>query len=351
MLIIQKFGGSSLAGPERLRRAASIISAARCQGHAVIAVVSAMGDTTDDLLALAHTLTPDPPPRELDALLGTGEQQSAALLAITLDSIGEAARSLSGAQAGIFATGVHGDGRIALMLPRRLLETLNEERVAVVCGFQGLDAEGDLITLGRGGSDTSAVAIAAARRVSELPLAITFSPGPNTPHEGEKNLKLAAALRADRCEIYTDVDGIYTADPRVLPEARYLPAIDYEDMLRLAEAGSQVLHDRSVRLAMEQGVTITLRSSFTGEGGSVVRRLDESERPPYAGLTRNPEAGTLTLVGRDAGAEGLSRLVLALAEEGLPVLGGTLGEGFLRVQLPNDRLEEGMRLCHRLFLA
>ena len=302
MLIIQKFGGSSLAGPERLRRAASIISAARRQGHAVIAVVSAMGDTTDDLLALAHTLTPDPPPRELDALLGTGEQQSAALLAITLDSIGEAARSLSGAQAGIFAAGVHGDGRIALMLPRRLLETLDEERVAVVCGFQGLDAEGDLITLGRGGSDTSAVAI-------------------------------AAALRADRCEIYTDVDGIYTADPRVLPEARYLPAIDYEDMLRLAEAGSQVLHDRSVRLAMEQGVTITLRSSFTGEGGSVVRRLDESERPPYAGLTRN------------------SRLVLALAEEGLPVLGGTLGEDFLRVQLPNDRLEEGMHLCHRLFLA
>ena len=320
MLIIQKFGGSSLAGPERLRRAASIISAARRQGHAVIAVVSAMGDTTDDLLALAHTLTPDPPPRELDALLGTGEQQSAALLAITLDSIGEAARSLSGAQAGIFAAGAHGDGRIALLLPRRLLETLDEGRVAVVCGFQGLDAEGDLITLGRGGSDTSAVAI-------------------------------AAALRADRCEIYTDVDGIYTADPRVLPEARYLPAIDYEDMLRLAEAGSQVLHDRSVRLAMEQGVTITLRSSFTGEGGSVVRRLDESERPPYAGLTRNPEAGTLTLVGRDAGAEGLSRLVLALAEEGLPVLGGTLGEGFLRVQLPNDRLEEGMRLCHRLFLA
>ncbi|MGX8692245.1 MAG: aspartate kinase [Clostridia bacterium] len=320
MLIVQKFGGSSLAGPERLRRAASIISAARRQGHAVIAVVSAMGDSTDDLLALAHTLTPEPPPRELDALLGTGEQQSAALLAITLDSIGEAARSLSGAQAGIFAAGAHGDGRIALLLPRRLLETLDEERVAVVCGFQGLDAEGDLITLGRGGSDTSAVAI-------------------------------AAALRADRCEIYTDVDGIYTADPRVLPEARWLPAIDYEDMLRLAEAGSQVLHDRSVRLAMEQGVTITLRSSFTGEGGSVVRRLEDGERPPYAGLTRNPEAGTLTLVGRDAGAEGLSRLVLALAGEGLPVLGGALGEGFLRVQLSADRLEEAMRLCHRLFLS
>ena len=320
MLIVQKFGGSSLAGPERLRRAAAIISRARRQGHAVIAVVSAMGDTTDDLLALAHELTAAPPPRELDALLGTGEQQSAALLAITLDSIGEAARSLSGAQAGIFAAGAHGDGRIALMFPRRLLETLDEERVAVVCGFQGLDAEGDLITLGRGGSDTSAVAI-------------------------------AAALRADRCEIYTDVDGIYTADPRLLPEARYLPAIDYEDMLRLAEAGSQVLHDRSVRLAMEQGVTVTLRSSFTGEGGSEVRRLPEDERPDYAGLTRSAGEGTLTLVGRAAGAEGLSRLVLALAEEGLPVLGGAIGEGFLRVRLPPERLEEGMRLCHRLFLS
>ncbi len=320
MLIVQKFGGSSLAGPERLRRAAAIISKTRRQGHAVIAVVSAMGDTTDDLLALAHELTPTPPPRELDALLGTGEQQSAALLAITLDSMGEAARSLSGAQAGIFAAGVHGDGRIALMFPRRLLETLDAERVAVVCGFQGLNKEGDLITLGRGGSDTSAVAI-------------------------------AAALRAERCEIYTDVDGIYTADPRLLPEARYLPVIDYEDMLLLAEAGSQVLHDRSVKLAMEQGVEITLRSSLTGEGGSVVRRLGEGERPDYAGLTRSAADGTLTLVGRAAGADGLSRLVLALAEEGLPVLGGTLGEGFLRVQLPGDRLEEGMRLCHRLFLS
>ena len=271
MLIVQKFGGSSLAGPERLRRAAAVIPEARRQGHAVVAVVSAMGSATDDLLALAHKLDPEPPKRELDALLGTGEQQSAALLAITLDSLGEAACSLSGAQAGIFAAGAHGDGRIALMFPRRLLETLDAGSVAVVCGFQGLDAEGDLITLGRGGSDTSAVAI-------------------------------AAALRADRCEIYTDVDGIYTADPRLLPEARYLPAVDYEDMLRLAEAGSQVLHDRSVRLAMEQGVEITLRSSFTGEGGSVVRRLGESERPPYAGLTRNAEKGTLTLVGRDAGA-------------------------------------------------
>lgn len=320
MLIVQKFGGSSLAGPKRLRRAASLISDARRRGHEVIAVVSAMGDTTDDLLSLAHELTPAPPPRELDALLGTGEQQSAALLAITLEGIGEPARSLSGAQAGIFASGAHGDGRIALLFPRRLLETLGEGRAAVVCGFQGVDAGGDLITLGRGGSDTSAVAI-------------------------------AAALRADRCEIYTDVDGIYTADPRLLPEARRLGAVDYADMLHLAQSGSQVLHDRSVRLAMTQGVEITLLSSFGGEGGSVVRRLDEGERPSWAGLTRDEQAGTLTLVGRAAGAAGLSRLVMALAEDGLPVLGGSLGDGFLRVQLPPDRLEEGMHLCHRLFLA
>ena len=313
MLIVQKFGGSSLAGPERLRRAAALISKARRQGHAVVAVVSAMGKATDDLLSLAHELAPAPPPRELDALLGTGEQQSAALLAITLDSLGEAACSLSGAQAGIFAAGAHGDGRIALMFPRRLLETLEGGSVAVVCGFQGLDAEGDLITLGRGGSDTSAVAI-------------------------------AAALRAERCEIYT-------ADPRLLPEARRLDAIDYQDMLRLAEAGSQVLHDRSVRLAMEQGVEITLRSSFTGEGGSLVRRLPEGERPPWAGLTRSAAEDTMTLVGRAAGAAALSRLVMALAEEGLPVLGGSLGEGYVRVQLPPDRLEEGMQLCHRLFLS
>ena len=320
MLIVQKFGGSSLAGPERLRRAAALIARARQRGDAVIAVVSAMGKSTDELLALAHELDPSPPPRELDALLGTGEQQSAALLAITLDSLGESARSLSGPQAGILAVGAHGDGQIALLWPHRLLETISAERIAVVCGFQGLDSHGDLITLGRGGSDTSAVAI-------------------------------AAALRADRCEIYTDVDGIFTADPRVLPEARYLPAVDYEDMLRLAEAGAQVLHDRSVRMAMEQGVEITLLSSISGEGGSRVCRLPGAERPPFAGLTGRAETGVMTLVGRAAGAESLSRLVMALCEQHLPVLDGAVGEGYLRVQLPPDKLIEGMRLCHRRFLA
>lgn len=320
MFIVQKYGGSSLAGPEGLRRAASIIARTRRQGHAVAAVVSAMGSSTDELLRLARRIAPSPPARELDALLGTGEQQSAALLAIALDSMGEKARSLSGPQAGLCASGEHGDGRIALMLPRRLLETLDEERVAVVCGFQAQNAEGDLITLGRGGSDTSAAAI-------------------------------AAALEADRCEIYTDVDGVYTADPRLLPEARQLAAIDYADMLRLAESGSQVLHSRAAKLAMEQELDLRVLSSFREGGGTRVCRLADSERPAWAGLTRDAASGTLTLVGRAAGAEALSRLVLTLAEEGLPVLGGELGEGLLRVRLPPDRLEEGLRLSHSLFLA
>lgn len=319
MLIVQKFGGSSLAGPDGLRRAAAIIAAARARGDDVVAVVSARGDATDELLALARELSSEPPLREMDALLGTGEQQSAALLAITLDESGQAARSLSGAQAGIFAAGEHGDGRIMLLLPRRLLETLAEGRTAVVCGFQGVDAEGDLITLGRGGSDTSAVAI-------------------------------AAALQAGRCEIYTDVPGIYTADPRLLPEARFLPEIDYADMLHLAQAGSRVLHDRSVQLAMEQGVEIRLLSSFEPGAGSLVRHIPAAERPAFAGLTRLPGEGSLTLVGRAADAAALSRLVIALGEAGLPVLGGALGEGSLRLLLPPERLEEAMHLCHRLFL-
>ncbi|MCR5664288.1 MAG: aspartate kinase, partial [Oscillospiraceae bacterium] len=254
MLTVQKFGGSSLADAERLRRAARLAARARREG-ALIVVVSAMGDSTDDLLALARTLSPEPPPRELDALLSTGERCSAALLAITLESIGCPARSLSGPQAGICAEGEHGDGRIVLLTPRRLLETLEEGRVAVVCGFQGRNAEGDVITLGRGGSDTSAVT-------------------------------LAAALGAGRCEIYSDVEGVYTADPRLLPEARFQPLIDTEDMLRLAEAGAQVLHPRAARAALEGGLELTLRSSFTDGGGTVVRRLPEALRPPYAGVTR-----------------------------------------------------------------
>lgn len=318
MLIIQKFGGSSLADFAALRRSASITLRAAQAGHQVVAVVSARGDSTDELLALAREISSAPPPRELDALLTTGEQQSAALFAIMLEHLGQSACSFTGWQAGLHAGGPHGDGRVEWVLPARLRETLRSGAVAVVTGFQALDDEGDLITLGRGGSDTSAVA-------------------------------LAAALQADRCEIYTDVDGIYTADPRLLPEAKLLPEIDYVDMLRLARAGSQVLHDRCVALARAGGVEIRLLSSLSESSGSVVRALPEARRPAYAGLTRDRAAAALTLVGREAGAAELSRLTLCLAEWNIPVLGGSITEGAVSAQLPPEKLDAALRLAHELF--
>ncbi len=318
MLIIQKFGGSSLAGAEALRRAAQISLRAAEAGNEVAVVVSARGKSTDELLALARELSPEPPPRELDALLTTGEQQSAALFAIELEALGHPARSFTGWQAGLHAGGAHGDGRIEWVLPARLRVALREGLIPVVTGFQALDDEGDLITLGRGGSDTSAVA-------------------------------LAAALEADRCEIYTDVSGIFTADPRLLPEALPLREIDYEDMLLLAQAGSQVLHDRSVALARAMDLEIRLLSSFAPGEGTVVRHLPEERRPAYAGLTRDKAAGTVTLVGRGAGAGELTRLVLRLADWNIPVLDGAVREGAVSVTLPPEQLEPALRLAHAEF--
>lgn len=315
MLIIQKFGGSSLADLERLRRAAEKSLKARLSGHDVVVVVSAMGDSTDELLALAHEIDPDPSPRELDALLGTGEQQSAALFAIMLESLGQCARSFSGWQAGILSGSVHGDSRIEWILPGRISAALKSGCIAVVSGFQGVDLHGDVTTLGRGGSDTSAVA-------------------------------LAAALEADRCEIYTDVDGIYTADPRLLPEARFIPEIDYADMLRLSRAGSQVLHDRSVELAMANGVEIHLLSSFVEGGGSLVRALPREKRPNFAGVTRDAAAGRITLVGKAADAGTLSTMVLKLAEAKIAVLTGVVDEGLVSVTVDPALLLDAFRLVH-----
>ena len=214
MLVVQKFGGSSLAGPERLRRAANICLDARKRGNDVVLVVSAMGNTTDDLEDIALKISASPPAREMDALMTTGEQQSAALMAIMLESLGTPARSFAGWQAGLFTDRRHGDARISVIAPGRINAALAEGVTPVVSGYQGVSSSGDVTALGRGGSDTTAVA-------------------------------LAAALGADKCEIYTDVDGIYTADPRLIKDARKLARIDYRDMLRLARAGSQVLHPRS----------------------------------------------------------------------------------------------------------
>lgn len=315
MLIVEKFGGSSLADIERLRRTAEICRAARCREHDVIVVVSAMGDTTDHLVDMAQEISPRPSKRELDALMTTGEQQSAALMAIMLESLGVKAQSLSGWQAGILTDPRHGGSDIRFIAPGRIREALSQGRVPVVTGFQGFTARGDISTLGRGGSDTTAVA-------------------------------LAAALEADRCEIYTDVDGIYTADPRLIDSARKLPRIDLRDMLALAKGGSQVLHSKSVELALANNIDIHLLSSFESAPPSLVCRLKEAERPAFAGVTRRREEGSLSLVGKAADASALSRMVVLLSGAGIPVLSGVLDEGSAGVTVAPEQLDAATRLIH-----
>lgn len=315
MLLIQKFGGSSLADGERLRRAAEIALAARYEGHRLVVVVSAAGDDTDELIDLAHAIDPAPPLREMDALLSTGEQRSAALMAIQLNRLGALARSFAGWQAGIHTDERHGGARIRQIAPRRLEAALNAGLIAVTAGFQGVTAEGDLSTLGRGGSDTTAVA-------------------------------LAAALEADGCEIYTDVNGIYTADPRRVASARLLPVIDTRDMLALSRAGSRVLHAKSVELALANAVPLRLLSSFEAGPGTEVKLLPESARPKLAGLTGKAESGRVTLAGRGADAGALSDAVLKLAAAGIAVKDGALTENAFSVNVAPADHEAAMRVLH-----
>ena len=316
MLIVQKFGGSSIADGDRLRRAAGICMRQRQNGNEVVVVVSAMGDTTDLLADRARVLGAKPSPREMDALITTGEQQSAALLVMTMESLGMPAVSLAGWQAGIYTDCRYGDSDIRLIAPVRIREALSRGKVPVVTGFQGVCAAGDITSLGRGGSDTTAVA-------------------------------LAAALESDCCEIYTDVDGIYTADPRLIQEAVKLNAIDYRDMLALAEAGSQVLHAKSVELAMANSVVIHLLSSFTDAPGSQVRALRDGSRADFAGITRSRTSGEISLAGKAADAAALSRAVLLLAAEGIEVLSGSAGDGRITVLVKEEEQPRAMQLLHK----
>ena len=316
MLIVQKFGGSSIADGDRLRRAAGICMRQRQNGNEVVVVVSAMGDTTDLLADRARVLGAKPSPREMDALITTGEQQSAALLVMTMESLGMPAVSLAGWQAGIYTDCRYGDSDIRLIAPVRIREALSRGKVPVVTGFQGVCAAGDITSLGRGGSDTTAVA-------------------------------LAAALESDCCEIYTDVDGIYTADPRLIQEAVKLDAIDYRDMLALAEAGSQVLHAKSVELAMANSVVIHLLSSFTDAPGSQVRALRDGSRADFAGITRSRTSGEISLAGKAADAAALSRAVLLLAAEGIEVLSGSAGDGRITVLVKEEEQPRAMQLLHK----
>lgn len=315
MMIVQKFGGSSLADLEKLRRAASIVLEARRRGHSVVAVVSAAGESTDELLDMARQIAPKPNQRELDALLSTGEQRSAALMAMMLESLGAPARSYTGWQAGVCTDGKHGAARIRLLVPERLHTAPDAGVIPVVAGFQGLSPRGDITTLGRGGSDTTAAA-------------------------------LAAGLGAGRCEIYTDVDGIYTADPRLVPRARRLREIDFRDMLALARAGSQVLHPESVRLAMVNQVELWLLPAFRAAPGTKVAALPADRRPDFAGVTRDREQGTVTLVGKAVSPEAQPLLRYLLERSGIPALPGDAEAGCVSLKVAHAQLEEALVLIH-----
>ncbi|MDD2420938.1 MAG: aspartate kinase [Heliobacteriaceae bacterium] len=244
-LVVQKFGGSSVADPDRIKRVARRVVDTKEQGNQVVVIVSAMGDTTDDLISLARQITTKPKSREMDMLLATGEQISIALLAMAIDELGHPVVSLTGPQVGIVTEPVHGKAKILAISPERLRQELNGGNIIIVAGFQGATNTGEITTLGRGGSDTTAVGV-------------------------------AACLHADVCEIFTDVDGVYTADPRVVPQARKLEAVTYDEMLELASLGAQVLHPRAVELGKEYQIPIRVRSSFNYHAGTLVQEGSSS---------------------------------------------------------------------------
>ena len=267
MRIVQKYGGTSVGSIERIQATAKIVKAELDNGNEVAVVVSAMSGETNRLLHLANSMNDNPPMREVDALVATGEQVTAALLAIELNKLGVTAYSFSGAQAGFKTEGSHSKARIKDVQSDHLIKHMEQGRVPVVTGFQGVDANGNTTTLGRGGSDTSAVA-------------------------------LAIAVKADSCDIYTDVDGIYTTDPRIEPNARKMDSISYEEMLEFASLGAKVLQTRSVELGMRYNMPIHLRSSFDLVEGTRVRREDsDMERAEISGVAYNRDEAKVTIKG------------------------------------------------------
>jgi aspartate kinase len=256
-LVVQKFGGSSVATAERIMAAARRAIRARQGGNQVIVVVSARGDTTDELIALAKEISPRPPAREMDMLLATGEQESIALMAMAIQELGEKAVSFTGAQVGIVTDSFHTKARIKNISTERICQALDDGHVVIVAGFQGIDENYNITTLGRGGSDTTAVALAAVMKHSRAVVS-TGGSGSSSPTTSQEV----------NCEFYTDVDGIYTTDPRVVPEARKMDVISYDEMLELASVGANVLHSRSVEFAKKFGVPLQKRSSFTDTEGT-----------------------------------------------------------------------------------
>ena len=266
-LIVQKFGGSSVADAEKIRNVARIITDTYQKGNSVVAVLSAQGDTTDDLIEKAAEINPGASKREMDMLLSTGEQISCSLCAMAIESMGFPVVSLTGWQAGFRTNSGYGNARIKRVQGERIRAELDKRRIVIVTGFQGLNKYDDITTLGRGGSDTSAVAI-------------------------------AAALNADLCQIFTDVDGVYTADPRLVPGAHKLDEITYDEMLELATLGAQVLHNRSVEMAKRYGVNLEVLSSFSGKPGTKVKEVVKTmEKSHISGIAKDKNIARLALVG------------------------------------------------------
>ena len=266
-LIVQKFGGSSVADADRIRNVARIITETYRRGHNVVAVLSAQGGTTDDLIAKAAEINPHASKREMDMLLSTGEQISCSLCAMAIETMGYPVISLTGWQAGVRTNSAYGDARIKRIETERILAELDKRCIVIVTGFQGINKYDDITTLGRGGSDTSAVA-------------------------------LAAVLHADLCQIYTDVDGVYTADPRLVKDAHKLDEITYDEMLELASLGAQVLHNRSVEMAKRYNINLEVLSSFSGQPGTIVKEVTKTMEKPYvSGVAKDKDIARLAVVG------------------------------------------------------
>ena len=329
-LIVQKYGGTSVGTPERMRVVAKRVVAARERGDDLVVVVSAMGDTTDDLLTLAEQVVGGRGaggrhPREMDMLLSAGERISMALLAMAIREAGGSAVSLTGSQAAIITDEAHTAARITEVRAERVRETLGRGDVAIVAGFQGVSRQREITTLGRGGSDTSAVA-------------------------------LAVALEADRCEIYTDVRGIYTADPRRVPDAQIIPELSFDEMLELAAAGAQVMHARAIEIARKFDTDVWVGSSFeegeTGLGTRITRAPNRMEELVLTGIASSKGQAKLVMRGLPAGLASATTVVVALAEAGVSVdmiseATDASGRGQLQVTVSEAQLEAAEKVCRQ----
>ncbi len=322
-LLVQKFGGTSVGDAERIRAVADHIMRTRRDGHQVVAVVSAMGKSTDDLLRLANEVSSTQPPRELDMLLTTGERISMALLCMALADLGIPAASFTGSQAGIMTSDEHTKAKITEIRPDRLFEALDQGFVPVVAGFQGMSADRNITTLGRGGSDVTAVA-------------------------------LAAALKADACEIYTDVTGVYTADPRVVPSARKLPRVGFDEMLEMAATGGRVLMLRSVEFARNHHVPLHVRSSFTWEPGTwIVEEEPSMEYAVVTAVTHDTSEAKITVTAVPDRPGVAAHLFRAVAEAGINVdmiVQNTAENGMTDISftVPKVDLRSAVAICETL---